>query len=65
MAENMKHKINKYIKIILIIACFVACEKICLPTHETKSSNSNLNKTLDLHVILDCILKVKLTQTAS
>lgn len=41
----------KYIKILLLVVCFILCEKVCITNIETKSSNSNLNKTLDLHAM--------------
>ena len=55
----MKAKILKYIKILIIVFCLSLCEQVCIPNKEVKSSNSNLNKTLDLHAMALKIEEIK------
>ena len=49
------HKILKKIftstKALLIIVLVLSTTSVCLPSKETKNSNNNLNKTLDLHAM--------------
>ena len=47
----MKHKIIKTIEIIFIVSCFVLCQQVSIPNNVSKTNNSNLNKTLDLHAM--------------
>jgi len=44
-------KIIKAFQIILLLVVFFTCSKVCLPQSETKTTNNNLNKTLDLHAM--------------
>lgn len=42
---------SKIIKAIIIVGFLLSCNQICLPIAESKISNENLNKTLDLHAM--------------
>src|SRR5574344_1802147 len=48
---NKRHTISKYFKIFVIIFVVILAGKVCLNSTETKTTNSNLNKTLDLHAM--------------
>ncbi len=44
-------KITRSVKILLILLIVLSCTGVCLPHSEKKTSNNNLNKTLDLHAM--------------
>lgn len=43
--------IFKAIKLVIILLIVLSCNTITLPQSENKTSNNNLNKTLDLHAM--------------
>lgn len=55
MVNNMKSinkkNINKFIKAIILITFLLSCNQVYIPKAESKISNENLNKTLDLHAM--------------
>ncbi|MDD4187924.1 MAG: hypothetical protein PHX04_04100 [Bacilli bacterium] len=60
MNKNIRLKFSKYLRIIILIITVLMCGQVSLMKFETKTANSNLNKTLDLHAMavkLDEIIK--------
>lgn len=51
MKKVYKNNYIKTIKIIIVFILFLSCNQIELPNAETKVTNENLNKTLDLHAM--------------
>lgn len=49
----------KFFKCLLLIIAIVLCEQVSVIQKETKSQNSNLNKTLDLHAMATKIEEIK------
>ena len=47
----MKRKIFKYIRLFIITITILSFPSVCIPQSELKSTNDNLNKTLDLHAM--------------
>ncbi len=47
---NVK-KISKYFQMIILVIVLLLCHQVSLMKAETKTENSNLNKTLDLHAM--------------
>ncbi|MDD2207743.1 MAG: hypothetical protein PHG03_01135 [Bacilli bacterium] len=44
-------KINKYLRIIILVVAVLMCQQVSLMKSEAKTANNNLNKTLDLHAM--------------
>lgn len=51
MKRKYINNINKILKIILLIVFLLSCKQVYIPKEESKVSNQNLNKTLDLHAM--------------
>ena len=47
----MKRKIFKYIRLFIITITILSFPSVCIPQSELKSTNDNLNKTLDSHAM--------------
>lgn len=55
----MMKKISKYTRLLLIFILILAVKEVSLPNNITKTSNSNLNKTLDLHAMATKIEEIE------
>ncbi|MDD4705976.1 MAG: hypothetical protein PHS24_02010 [Bacilli bacterium] len=51
MKSINKKNIKKFIRAIILITFLLSCNQIYIPKAESKISNENLNKTLDLHAM--------------
>ncbi|MDD4406587.1 MAG: hypothetical protein PHF30_00930 [Bacilli bacterium] len=51
MKSIYKQYISKFIRAIILITFLLSCNQIYIPKAESKISNENLNKTLDLHAM--------------
>lgn len=55
----MKHKILKSISYILILSTTMLTTTVSMPNTETKTNNSNINKTIDLNAMAIKIEEIK------
>lgn len=51
MKSINKKNISKFIRAIILITFLLSCNQIYIPKAESRISNENLNKTLDLHAM--------------
>lgn len=51
MKKSYLKNISKFIRVIILVTFLLSCKQVYIPQAESKVSNQNLNKTLDLHAM--------------